>query len=122
MHEVVISIGSNIEPRRNIQNALLVLEGVMQIQKVSEMLVTKPLGITDQPDFVNGAMKGLTPHSRNELNQQLKVIEDRLGRDRSRAKFGPREIDLDIVVWNGEIVDADYFSRDFLKSVVDQVM
>jgi len=94
----------------------------MQIQKVSEMLVTKPLGITDQPDFVNGAMKGLTPHSRNELNQQLKVIEDRLGRDRSRAKFGPREIDLDIVVWNGEIVDADYFSRDFLKSVVDQVM
>jgi len=122
MHEVVISIGSNIEPQGNIKKALLVLKDFIQIEKVSGMITTKPIGITDQPDFVNGALKCLTFQSREELNQQLKAIEDRLGRDRSRPKFGPREIDLDIVAWNGEIVDTDYFSRDFLKTVVDQVI
>ena len=122
MHEVVISIGSNIDPHSNIKKALLVLKDFIQIQKVSELIITKPIGITDQPDFVNGALKCFTFQSREELIQQLKAIEDLLGRDRSRPKFGPREIDLDIVAWNGEIVDTDYFSRDFLKTVVDQVI
>lgn len=122
MHEVVISIGSNIDPHKNIEKALVVLKDFIQVQKISELITTKPIGITDQPDFVNGALKGIAHQSRDVLNRQLKAIEDQLGRDRSRPKFGPREIDLDIVAWKGEIVDADYFSRDFLKTVVDQVI
>jgi len=122
MHKVIISIGSNISPEDNIKKAIAGLEELLRIEKVSEMITTEPIGIIDQPDFVNGALKGLTIHSIEELNGHLKALEDQLGRDRSRPKFGPREIDLDIIVWNGEIVDADYFSRDFLKAVVDQVM
>jgi len=44
-----------------------------------------------------------------------------MGRDRTVAKFGPRCIDLDIAVWNGEIVDKDYYTRDFLKKSVDEI-
>ena len=122
MQEVVISIGSNISPQENIPKALKLLEDLLQVAKVSEMVTTTPIGIKDQPDFINGALKGFTAHSRDELNHLLKALEDRMGRDRSRPKYGPREIDLDIVVWGGEIVDMDYYSRAFLKTVVDQVM
>jgi 2-amino-4-hydroxy-6-hydroxymethyldihydropteridine diphosphokinase len=48
-------------------------------------------------------------------------MEDILGRNRSRPKFGPREIDLDILVWNDEIVDEDYYHRDFLQQLVSEI-
>ena len=50
-----------------------------------------------------------------------KKIEDKMGRDRTAPKFGPRNIDLDIVVWNGEIVDDDYYTRDFLQKSVREI-
>jgi 2-amino-4-hydroxy-6-hydroxymethyldihydropteridine diphosphokinase len=99
---------------------LLVKE--VEILKVSSLLKTKPIGIENQPDFTNGAVKIQTGLSREELNRLLKSIEDRLGRDRSAPKFGPRTIDLDIVFWNGEIVDEDYYTRDFLRKSVQEVI
>jgi 7,8-dihydro-6-hydroxymethylpterin-pyrophosphokinase len=45
-----------------------------------------------------------------------------MGRDRTGPKFGPRCIDLDIVVWNGEIVDEDYYTRDFLQKSVAELV
>jgi 7,8-dihydro-6-hydroxymethylpterin-pyrophosphokinase len=38
-----------------------------------------------------------------------------MGRDRSQKKFGPRNIDLDVLTWNGEIVDPDYYTREYLR-------
>lgn len=101
---------------------LNLLGSEVEILKVSEMVKTKPIGIDDQPDFTNGAVKISTALNRQNLNLLLKSIEDKLGRNRTVAKFGPRTIDLDIVVWNGEIVDPDYFTRDFLKDSVDQLL
>jgi 2-amino-4-hydroxy-6-hydroxymethyldihydropteridine diphosphokinase len=118
---VIISIGSNINAEENISNLLEVLGKEVEILKVSSLLKTKPIGIKNQPDFTNGAVKIQTSLNRKELNQLLKKIEDQLGRNRSAPKFGPRTIDLDIVVWNGEIVDEDYYTRDFLQKSVQEV-
>ena len=85
------------------------------------MIRTKAVGITDQPDYTNGAVKINTERDRKELTKLLKSIEDQLGRDRTGPKFGPRTMDLDIVVWNGEIVDKDYYTRDFLQKSVEEV-
>lgn len=101
---------------------LEVLGKEVEILKVSSWLKTKPIGIEDQQDFTNGAVKIQTALNREGLNRVLKNIEDRLGRDRSAPKFGPRSIDLDIVVWNGEIVDEDYYTRDFLRKSVQEVI
>jgi len=49
------------------------------------------------------------------LTLYLKKLEDRMGRDRSQKKYGPRNIDLDILIWNNTIVDPDYFTREFLQ-------
>lgn len=117
----IISIGSNIDAKKNIARMLNILGNEVEIQKVSTLVKTKPIGIENQPDFTNGAVKVKTGMNKEELNRLLKVIEDQLGRDRSAPKFGPRTIDLDIVVWNGEIVDEDYHKRDFLQKSVKEV-
>ena len=122
MNEVVIGIGSNIDAEFNIEKALEILDILVRIEKVSSFIKTKPVGITDQPDFTNGAVRVKTDYGAKELKKKLKGIEDQLGRDRSAAKFGPRCIDLDIIVWNGEIVDRDYYTRDFLRQNVSEVI
>ncbi len=121
-HIAIIGIGSNIDPEKNISSMIKILEKEVKVVKVSSLMKTKPIGIKNQPDFTNGAVKLKTPFDKRELTLLLKSIEDRLGRDRSVAKFGPRIIDLDLVVWDGEIVDEDYYTRDFLRKSVEEII
>ena len=120
-HVCIIGIGSNINPEENIANTLNILRAENDVVKVSAFIKTAPLGIPDQPEFLNGAAKILTDNEIKNYNDYLKNIEDRLKRDRSVEKYGPRSIDLDIVVWDGEIIDQDYYRRDFLKKAVDEI-
>ncbi len=117
----IIGIGSNIEAKINIYKMLEILKTKVKVLKVSEFIKTKPIGILDQTDFTNGAVKVTTELNQKQLNRLLKGIEDQMGRDRTNPKFGPRCIDLDIVVWNGEIVDEDYYTRDFLQKSVGEL-
>jgi len=122
MNLAIIGIGSNVDAEKNIEQMLEVLGKHVKIVQISAFLKTKPIGITNQPDFTNGAVKVSTKLDRTNLEILLKAIEDQMGRDRSAPKFGPRNIDLDLVVWNGEIVDDDYYTRDFLKKSVEEVI
>lgn len=121
MNEAVIGIGSNIDAESNIPKMLELLTSRVKVIKVSSFIKTKPIGITEQPDFTNGAVKIRTELNKEELKNLLKSIEDEMGRDRSVPKFGPRCIDLDLVVWNNKIVDSDYYTRDFLRASVAEV-
>lgn len=122
MNEVIIGIGSNLDAANNVRRVLEILAEKFELLKVSEFVKTKPIGITEQPDFTNGAAKIRTYLNRDNLENKLKQIEDQMGRDRSAPKFGPRCIDLDIIVWNGEIVDDDYYTRDFLQRSVQEII
>lgn len=119
---VIIGIGSNIDAEKNIHEMLQILAEKVDIVKVSSFIKTKPIGIENQPEFTNGAVKIKTEQKREDLTVLLKGIEDQMGRDRTAPKFGPRNIDLDIVVWNGEIVDDDYYTRDFLQKSVAELL
>jgi len=120
-HETIIGLGSNIDPERNIASALHFLRQEHELVQISSLIKTSPIGIPDQPDFLNGAAKILTTMEIADFKRYLKDIEDRLKRDRTAPKYGPRTIDLDIVIWDGEIIDPDYYSRDFLKTAVDEI-
>jgi len=120
-HECIIGIGSNIDPEQNIAAALFFLRQEQELVSVSSLVKTSPIGIPDQPDFLNGAAKILTMMEIDDFKSYLIDIEDRLKRDRTTPKFGPRTIDLDIVIWEDEIIDPDYYSRDFLKTAVDEI-
>ncbi|TRX71121.1 2-amino-4-hydroxy-6-hydroxymethyldihydropteridine diphosphokinase [Carboxylicivirga sp. M1479] len=119
--QTIIGLGSNIDSERYIPLALTELATLGTVLKVSEVLTTKPIGISDQNDFANAVVLLSVDSTYENLNEQLKLIEDKLGRDRSRPKFGPREIDLDIVMYNNKITDDDYYTRDFLQELVAQV-
>jgi 2-amino-4-hydroxy-6-hydroxymethyldihydropteridine diphosphokinase len=116
MNDSIIGIGSNIDADYHIAQMLELLGNYVQIVQVSQMVQTKPIGIAAQPDYTNGAVRILTDMEREELILFLKQLEDKMGRDRSQKKYGPRNIDLDILIWNNQIVDPDYFTREFLRN------
>ena len=121
-HKVVIGLGSNIDPEANLEQAVQELKSRFKVSKRSQWTRTKPIGIQDQPDFYNGALLMETELEQQSLKKELKRIEDILGRDRSLPKFGPRTIDLDILIWNKKVVDEDYYEREFLRNGVDEII
>jgi len=115
MNDCIIGIGSNIAAEKNIAEMLRLLAFDVEIIQVSKMIQTKPIGIIEQDDYTNGAVRIWTEMDMKSLTLYLKKLEDRMGRDRSQKKYGPRNIDLDILIWNNTIVDPDYFTREFLQ-------
>lgn len=120
-HECIIGLGSNINAQQNFEDAIALISSDHEVLQLSKWINTAPLGILDQPDFLNGAIKVNTSLSQSEFQLYLKAIEDKLKRDRTAPKFGPRTIDLDIVIWDGVLIDQDYLTRDFLRQVVDEI-
>jgi len=116
MNECIIGIGSNINAEINIAEMLRLLSADVEIIQISKMIQTKPIGIKEQADYTNGAVRIWTEMDMKTLSSYLKQLEDRMGRDRNQEKFGPRNIDLDILIWNSTIVDPDYFTREFLRT------
>lgn len=115
MNRLIIGVGSNIDPETHIANARAWLSADHALLGESEFVETGPIGIPDQTAFTNGAFLVETELGREEIEMYLKGIEDRLGRNRSAPRYGPRTIDLDVVAWNGTVVDEDYYTRDFLR-------
>ncbi|MDE0482612.1 MAG: 2-amino-4-hydroxy-6-hydroxymethyldihydropteridine diphosphokinase [Candidatus Poribacteria bacterium] len=101
MHSAYIGFGSNIGDRLSyIENAIHALseaEGIT-LQKISSLYETEPVGDEAQAQFLNGVIAIKTGLSAHTLLQTLKQIETTVGRQH-RARWGPREIDLDILIY-----------------------
>ncbi|MBD3288050.1 2-amino-4-hydroxy-6-hydroxymethyldihydropteridine diphosphokinase [candidate division KSB1 bacterium] len=121
MNKAIIALGANIKPAENISQAKVIIARNHKKLAESSIVETQPIGYTQQPNFLNGTMLIETKLSRSELAKWLKQVEKQLGRVRTKNKNGPRTIDLDIVVWNNEIVDNDVYERDFLWNSVREV-
>jgi 2-amino-4-hydroxy-6-hydroxymethyldihydropteridine diphosphokinase len=72
---------------------------------VSSLRETDPVGVEDQPRFLNGAAAVEASLPARELLGVLLGIERRLGRTREGPRFGPRVIDLDLLLYGGEGLD-----------------
>lgn len=118
MNHVVIGLGSNIEPDQNIQQALEVLKQKYHVIAASCFKATKPIGIVEQTDFINGSVLIETELTIKQLKTGLGEIEKTMGRNRLHNRCKPRTIDLDIVVWNENIVDQDFYDRNYLRESV----
>lgn len=118
MNTVIIGLGSNIDPQKNIQTALSELGKHFRILEKTPFKRTKPVGSISQPDFLNGAVLAETDKDCTAIKAILRSIEALLKRDRSKHPYGPRTIDLDILIWNDEIIDQDFYSRDFIREDV----
>jgi 2-amino-4-hydroxy-6-hydroxymethyldihydropteridine diphosphokinase len=103
-----VGLGGNLEdPRAQIERALALLaaEGGMEVVAVSTLRETDPVDYEDQPRFVNGVVELQTSLEARELLERLLAIERRLGRVRGEGpRFGPRTIDLDLLVHGDEVI------------------
>ena len=105
MTRAYVGVGANLGDRRaTIRAALAALPEVIA---VSELRETAPVGVVDQPPFLNGAAALETELSPRELLDLLLAVERRLGRERRerRERWGPRTIDLDLLLYGDEAVD-----------------
>jgi 2-amino-4-hydroxy-6-hydroxymethyldihydropteridine diphosphokinase len=97
-----VGVGANLgEREETIRAALAALPGVVA---VSELRETEPVGVVDQPPFLNGAAALETELSARELLHALLEAERSLGRER-RERWGPRTIDLDLLLYGDATID-----------------
>lgn len=109
MNKVYIALGTNIEPRDfYLSEALNLLEAheSIAIQQRSSIYETEPVGYLDQADFLNMVIEIQTLLEPIELLDTTQGIEVKLGRTRD-IRFGPRTIDLDILLYNQENSTVD---------------
>ena len=104
-----VALGSNLnDPPARVAEALRRLGQIPDTRVVarSRLWHSRPLGPQDQPDFVNAAAGLLTRLKADALLAELEVIERAMGRARPPVRWGPRIIDLDLVVYDA-IVSED---------------
>jgi 2-amino-4-hydroxy-6-hydroxymethyldihydropteridine diphosphokinase len=99
-----VGLGANLGDReRTIRAAIAQLPDVVAVSPLRE---TDPVGVTDQPRFLNGVAALETELAPRELLDVLLAVERRLGRER-RERWGPRTIDLDLLLYGNEVIDED---------------
>ena len=104
---VYLGLGSNVGDRQsNLIEALQSLRAHVRIEQVSPVYETEPAHVTDQPRFLNLAVKGVTSLEPAELLTVAKRIESRMGR-RPGERYGPRPIDIDILFYGDRVIRTD---------------
>jgi 2-amino-4-hydroxy-6-hydroxymethyldihydropteridine diphosphokinase len=77
----------------------------IEVVAVSTLRDTDPVGVGDQPRFLNGAVELDTTLTARELLDRLLAVEQRFGRVRVSGEHGPRTLDLDLLLYGGEELD-----------------
>lgn len=100
-----IGFGSNLDdPRTQVLRAMdriATLRAVRLVRR-SRLYGSRPLGPADQPDFVNAAAGVLTQLDPRALLVELRALEQAAGRPAERERWGPRVLDLDLLVYGRE--------------------
>ena len=101
-----VGLGSNLGDReRNLRRAVARLAELGSVRS-SSVRETDPVGIADQPRFLNAAVELETELAPRDLLDRLLAIERELGRDRAlERRWGPRLVDLDLLLYGDEVVD-----------------
>ena len=104
---VYLGLGANLGDRRgNLSAALRGIEPAVRVDAVSSLYETAPVGPQDQPAYYNAACRGATSMTPRALLDHVKAVERQLGRSEG-PRWGPREIDIDILLFGIEVVEEE---------------
>src|SRR5437899_3096792 len=108
MARAYLGLGSNVgDLRANLDFARRGLRaGGVVILNESQQEMTAPVGGVEQPDFLNQALEVETELDAMRLLELCKLIEERPGRDRDGVRWGPRVLDLDILLYEGLVLET----------------
>ena len=100
-----VGMGANLgDARATLAAAVDALRELGEVRAVSPLYETDPVGLEDQPVFLNGAVALATSLDPHELLDALLAIEARFGRERT-VRWGPRTLDLDLLAMDGVELD-----------------
>jgi len=107
---VFLGLGSNLGDRsKNISEAVRLLMKNNKVVKVSSFYETRPVGYTEQPDFINAVCQIITTSTPEELLIMVKKIENDMGRIPGKTN-GPRIIDIDILLYEDKTMNTATFT------------
>ena len=105
INQAYLSLGTNIDPEDNLVQAVVRMAEYGRIAAASAVWQTKPAGLADQPDFLNAAVLLETTLTAQALREgPIAQIEEALGRVRTENKNAPRTIDIDIMLFNHDVL------------------
>ncbi|WP_029685182.1 2-amino-4-hydroxy-6-hydroxymethyldihydropteridine diphosphokinase [Tatumella saanichensis] len=110
MERVYIALGSNLaDPLQQVQAALTALEAIPRSQRIatSSFYRTPPYGPPNQPDYLNAVVALDTELTPEQLLDQTQRIEQQQGRVRKDERWGPRTLDLDILLFGQHSIQTD---------------
>jgi len=110
MFTAYIGLGSNLaDPQLQIKQAVAHLKKIenTEVTNISSLYYSRPMGPQDQPDYMNAVAELTTHLSAIELLDQLQKIENQAGRVRKDNRWGPRILDLDILLFDNCIVNTE---------------
>ena len=108
MTRAFVGLGANLGDRRRTLHAALDAladEAGIEVVAVSTLRETEPVGVGEQPRFLNGAAELETTLTAHELLGRLLAVEQRFGRVRTPGEHGPRTLDLDLLLYGDEVID-----------------
>ena len=103
-----VGLGSNLRrPAQQLESAMDMLASIPQTRLIakSSMYRSAPFGGIEQPDFINAAASLLTRLNAKDLLTELQAIEIRRGRERDDIRWGPRVLDLDLLVFSNQVIE-----------------
>lgn len=108
MTRAYVGLGSNLGDREATLHAAvdaLGAEDGIEVAAVSSLRDTEPVGVGDQPRYLNGAVALDTSLGPRELLERLLALEQRFGRVRVPGEHGPRTLDLDLLLYGEERIE-----------------
>ena len=106
--QVLIGMGSNIEPEQHLAAAANEIRAAFPDARFSSVYRSPAVGMAGD-DFLNACCLIDTGQSRTELDAWLKRLEDKHGRDRTAGSWRPRTLDLDLILYGSDCLDADLY-------------
>ncbi|WP_375185419.1 2-amino-4-hydroxy-6-hydroxymethyldihydropteridine diphosphokinase [Pseudoalteromonas sp.] len=109
MHTVYLGLGANLNaPRKQIHAAVAALKALKDVEFVcvSHDYASKPMGPQDQPDYVNAVACVKTALEPEQLLDLTQAIELEHGRVRKEERWGPRTLDIDILLFGNDVIDT----------------
>lgn len=108
--QIFIALGSNLDqPDRQVEDGLRALCALSEVQVVncSGLYSTEPMGPADQPDFVNAVCQVTSVLQPIELLDALQAIEKASGRHANGKRWGPRTLDLDLLLYGERLISSE---------------
>ena len=110
---IAIGLGANLgQPDDTLRRALAVLAQLPDIEviKASPLYRTAPLGPPGQPDYCNAAVALATDLPADDLLLRMQGVERAFGRERNGTRWGPRVLDIDLLIYGDAVIDQNGLS------------